>query len=108
MTDEFKTGESKGVGPAAGSAPSSANGGAEELLTFEQGFERLQGIVKQLESGELSLEDSLKAFEQGVKLTRVCQGRLSSAEQRIELLTQVNADGTVQTQPFGSGLGQRS
>ena len=105
MTDELKAGESNAAGSDAGIASDRTS---EEQLTFEQGFERLQGIVKQLESGELSLEDSLKAFEQGVRLTRVCQGRLSAAEQRIELLTQVNADGTVQTQPFGSGLGQRS
>ena len=82
--------------------------GAEENLTFEQGFEKLQIVVKQLESGELSLEDSLKAFEQGVRLTRLCQSRLSVAEQRIEVLTQVQPDGTVQTQPLQGGLGQRS
>jgi exodeoxyribonuclease VII small subunit len=82
--------------------------GAGETLTFEQGFEQLQALVRQLESGELSLEDSLKAFERGVKLTRLCQERLGAAEQRIELLTQVNADGSVQTQPFGGGVGQRS
>lgn len=87
---------------------SAAASASDENLTFEQGFEKLQQVVKQLESGELSLEDSLKAFEQGIRLTRLCQGRLSAAEQRIEVLTQVQPDGSVQTQPLGGGLGQRS
>lgn len=63
-------------------------------------MEELQKTVKQLESGELSLEDALKGFEQGVKLTRICQQHLAVAEQRVELLMKANPDGTVETQPF--------
>lgn len=69
-------------------------------MPFEAALERLQQTVKRLESGELSLEDSLKSFEEGVRLTRHCQDQLKSAEQRIELLTQVSADGKIETTPF--------
>jgi len=55
----------------------------------------LEGIVKTMESGDLSLEDSLKYFEQGVQLTRQCQSALSAAEQKISLLS---ADDDYQTQ----------
>ena len=55
----------------------------------------LEGIVKTMESGDLSLEDSLKYFEQGVQLTRQCQSALSEAEQKIALLS---ADDDYQTQ----------
>jgi exodeoxyribonuclease VII small subunit len=74
-------------------------------MTFEAALERLQQTVRRLESGELSLEDSLKSFEEGVRLTRHCQEQLKVAEQRIELLTQVSADGKVETAPFTPGRG---
>jgi exodeoxyribonuclease VII small subunit len=67
--------------------------------SFEGALEQLQNTVKRLESGELSLEQALKNFEDGVKLSRICQEHLASAEQRIELLTKAGADG-VETQPF--------
>jgi exodeoxyribonuclease VII small subunit len=54
--------------------------------TFESSLAELEKIVEQLENGELSLEDSLKLFETGVKLTRECRERLSDAERRIEVL----------------------
>ena len=69
-------------------------------LSFEAALDRLQQTVRKLESGELSLEDSLKSFEEGVRLTRVCQEQLKSAEQRIEVLTQMSADGKAETTPF--------
>lgn len=68
--------------------------------SFEEALGKLQETVKKLESGELSLEQSLKGFEEGVKLTRLCQEQLSAAEQRIEQLTQVSADGKAELQPF--------
>jgi exodeoxyribonuclease VII small subunit len=68
--------------------------------TFEVALEQLQATVKKLETGELSLEDALKNFEEGVKLTRLCQQQLAAAEQRVELLMKANADGTAETQPF--------
>jgi len=54
--------------------------------TFEQSLNDLERIVKQLEEGDLPLEESLKLFEEGVKLSRDCRERLSNAERRIEVL----------------------
>ena len=54
---------------------------------FNKGLLELEGIVKTMESGDLSLKDSLKYFEQGVQLTRQCQSALSEAEQKIALLS---------------------
>jgi exodeoxyribonuclease VII small subunit len=55
-------------------------------IDFEASLGQLEELVEQMEDGELSLEDSLKAFEQGVKLTRECQHALKQAEQKIQLL----------------------
>ncbi|WP_367605992.1 exodeoxyribonuclease VII small subunit [Legionella sp. W05-934-2] len=55
---------------------------------FEQSLRSLEEIVQKLEAGELSLEDSLKAFEEGVKLARQCQKTLSEAELKVEKITQ--------------------
>lgn len=54
--------------------------------TFEASLQKLETIVSQLEEGDLSLEESLKLFEDGVKLSRECQERLNQAERRIEIL----------------------
>lgn len=54
--------------------------------TFEASLSELEAVVKQLESGDLPLEESLKLFEDGVKLSRECRERLTSAERRIEIL----------------------
>ena len=59
---------------------------AKKKQTFENSLKKLEGIVTQLEEGELSLEESLKLFEDGVKLSRECQERLDQAERRIEVL----------------------
>lgn len=55
---------------------------------FEQSLKSLEEIVQKLEAGELSLEESLKAFEEGVKLARQCQMTLSDAELKVEKITQ--------------------
>lgn len=65
---------------------------------FNQGLLALENIVKTMESGDLSLEDSLKYFEQGIELTRQCQTALSAAEQKIAVLS-ANDDYT-QEKPF--------
>ncbi len=54
--------------------------------TFEASLNKLEQIVQRLEGGDLPLEDSLKLFEDGVKLSRECRERLSNAERRIEVL----------------------
>lgn len=67
---------------------------------FEKDLERLEAIVQALEEGELSLDDSLKRFEEGIKLARRCEKSLTEAEKKIEILTK-NADGSLEAQPFG-------
>ncbi len=58
----------------------------EKKQTFESSLKDLEKIVRGLEEGDLSLEESLKLFEDGVKLSRECQERLNQAERRIEVL----------------------
>jgi len=82
--------------------------------SFEAGLERLQQTVRQLESGELTLDQALQAFEEGVKLTRSCQEQLSAAEQRVDLLMKTpsgSASGTpadVETQPMNRASAPKS
>jgi exodeoxyribonuclease VII small subunit len=57
---------------------------------FEQAMKRLEAIVEQMESGELPLEDLIGRYEEGMKLVKVCQERLASAEERIEIITRNN------------------
>jgi exodeoxyribonuclease VII small subunit len=66
---------------------------AEALASFEGTLERLHQIVEQLEGGELDLEESLRLFEEGVRLSRASQARLNSAEKRVEELLAVDANG---------------
>lgn len=58
--------------------------------TFEASLEALEQIVQQLENGDLPLEKSLELFEDGIRLSRQCQERLSQAERRIETLLRDN------------------
>ena len=64
--------------------------GQEQGRTFETSLEALEQIVRQLEGGDLPLEKSLELFEQGIRLSRECQERLSQAERRIEILLRDN------------------
>ncbi len=61
-------------------------------VNFEKSLEQLEALVNRLEKGGLSLEESLKCFEQGVKLTRECRQALQSAEQKISVLSKENGD----------------
>ena len=65
---------------------------------FEQSLAELQTLVERLESGELSREDSLGAFEQGIRLTRECQAALNQAEQKVQIL--LERDGQLEEAPF--------
>lgn len=58
----------------------------DSIDNFEKSLEQLEEIVSKMEQGQLSLEQSLDAFEQGVKLTRICQETLKNAEQRVSQL----------------------
>ncbi|OEU53309.1 MAG: exodeoxyribonuclease VII small subunit [Desulfobacterales bacterium C00003106] len=55
---------------------------------FENAMKRLEDIVRELESGEVSLEDSLKRFEEGIKLSRLCSKKLDAIEKKISILLQ--------------------
>lgn len=70
--------------------------------TFEASLSELEKIVKQLEDGDLPLEESLKLFEAGVKLARECRQRLANAERKIEVLLK-EADGSIVLEEIGSG-----
>ena len=61
-------------------------------INFETALTDLEGIVEELESGELSLEDSLKSFEKGIELTRKCQEQLSKAELQVKKLIEENGE----------------
>jgi len=64
-------------------------------LTFEQAFQQLEEVVRQLESGELSLEQSLTLFERGMLLARLCESKLDAAEQKVNQLVGVSSEGPV-------------
>jgi exodeoxyribonuclease VII small subunit len=60
-------------------------------INFEAALEELEALVERMEAGELSLEESLKAFERGIVLTRECQAALKEAELRVAALTETDA-----------------
>lgn len=70
----------------------------KKALDFEQALVELERVVSAMEAGNMSLEESLKAFEQGVKLTRECQQALQEAEQKVDLL--LKTDTGIATKPF--------
>lgn len=76
----------------------------KEALNFDSALTQLQQVVKSLEGGELSLEDSLKAFEKGVALSRACQAQLAAADQKVELLVRgAEAGASPELAAFGGG-----
>jgi exodeoxyribonuclease VII small subunit len=66
---------------------------------FEKSLTRLEEVVKRLESPDLSLDEAMRLFEEGVKLSRDCQKQLEEAEGRVEILLK-KADGRMQAEPF--------
>ena len=73
---------------------------AEKKPNFEKDLEKLEEIVAALEEGGLSLDESLRRFEEGVTLARRCEKALTEAEKKIEILVK-NAEGKLEPQPFG-------
>ncbi|RME17783.1 MAG: exodeoxyribonuclease VII small subunit [Bdellovibrio sp.] len=69
-------------------------------MDFEKRLKRLEEIVEQMEKGDLPLEESLKLFEEGVKLSRQCHQELEKAEEKVKLLLKVEEDGSLQTEDF--------
>jgi exodeoxyribonuclease VII small subunit len=70
----------------------------KKAVDFEQSLQQLEALVSEMEKGDLSLEQSLKAFENGIQLTRECQTRLSEAEQKVQVL--LEQQGELVAQPF--------
>ncbi len=66
--------------------------------TFESALARLEKITKELENGDLSLEASLKKFDEGIKLTEFCNAQLSEARTKVEILLEKN--GQLKSEPF--------
>lgn len=66
--------------------------------TFESALARLEQITEEMEAGDLSLEESLKKFDEGIKLTRFCNEKLTQARAKVELLLDKN--GTLEAEPF--------
>lgn len=69
---------------------------SRKAFNFEQALGDLEALVTAMESGDMSLEQSLEAFEQGIRLTRECQEALKFAEQKVQLLLSESGD----TAPF--------
>ena len=67
-------------------------------MKFEEALKKLEKIVADLESGELSLDDSLKKYEEGVKLSRFCHKTLQAAQKKVQILTK--KDEGWETKPF--------
>ncbi len=63
---------------------------------FESNLRELEALVERLEAGDLSLEESLKQFERGIRLTRACQAALQAAEQKVEMLSQKAGKETIE------------
>jgi exodeoxyribonuclease VII small subunit len=73
---------------------------SEEALPFEEALEQIQQIGRELEDGSLGLEESLERFESGIRLIRQCHATLERAEQRIKILTDVDAEGNPKLEDF--------
>ncbi len=75
---------------------------AEAKATFDDGMKALEGLVGELESGDLPLEKALESFEKGVGLVRSLNERLNDAEKKIEVLSR-NSDGDLVVEPLDEG-----
>ena len=71
--------------------------------TFETALARLEEIARELEEGDLTLENSLKKFDEGIKLADFCNTKLTEAKAKVEIL--LNKDGELKTKPFDEAIG---
>jgi len=74
-------------------------------LTFENAMKRLERIVEELETGELGLDEALKKFEEGIKLSRFCTKKLDESEKKVSLLLR-DETGDVHEEPFSGENGE--
>jgi exodeoxyribonuclease VII small subunit len=71
----------------------------QALASFEESLKRLEKIVEQMERGDLPLEDSIKLFEEGTRLSAECKEHLEQAEGKVQILMK-QRDGSVKAEPF--------
>jgi exodeoxyribonuclease VII small subunit len=83
----------------------SGKSGEATNTSFETALSRLSEIVERLEGGELPLEESLKLFEEGVRLARTAEARLEAAEKRVEELLGIDSDGNPIVRELGENGG---
>ncbi len=74
-----------------------------KVKDFESALKSLEDIVVQLENGDLPLDRALELFEEGVRISRFCSGKLEEAERKVEMLMR-NADGSVKEVPFADDV----
>jgi exodeoxyribonuclease VII small subunit len=77
---------------------------AKEKERFEDALGKLEKIVSKLEDGEIPLEESLKLFEEGIRLSRLCNQKLEEAEKRVEILMK-GKNGLIKPHPFDPSTG---
>lgn len=76
-------------------------------ITFEKALEKLEKIVSELEEGDLALDDSMKKYEEGIKMARLCQEKLDKAKARIETLMK-DESGRFSKKPFDEKKAEES
>lgn len=74
--------------------------GGKKAFSFESSMQALEAVVKDLESGRLTLEESIARFEEGMEMFRQCRDYLEAAKQRVEVLLGEDADGRPVIEPF--------
>jgi exodeoxyribonuclease VII small subunit len=67
--------------------------------TFESAMKRLESIVRELESGDLGLDEAMKKFQEGVKLSKLCSNKLDESEKKVSILLE-NEEGSIRVEPF--------
>jgi exodeoxyribonuclease VII small subunit len=77
---------------------------AKDKDKFEDALGRLEELVRKMEAGDMTLEDSLKAFEEGIKLARLCAKKLDDAERRVDIL--LKQEDSMAVKPFHAEGGE--
>jgi exodeoxyribonuclease VII small subunit len=97
--DAAKNEQKKRIKPHRVNTPAPKKPEVPKKPDFERSLARLEEVVRRLESPQLSLDDAMKLFEEGVALSRECQKQLEEAEGRVEILLK-KADGKLSAEPF--------
>ena len=74
-------------------------------MKFEEALKRLEKIVEDLENGELSLDDALTKYEEGIRLSKLCSKRLEDAKKKVEILLK-SEDGSIKLKPFDEKMAE--